>query len=66
MNVTELEVEMLRYGDKDQQLADALGISRPSLIDRKTGKVDFRRAEIDLIQKRYSLAPERVVEIFLS
>lgn len=64
MNTKELKVEMVRYGDTDATLAEVLGITRPSVSAKKSGKIPFKRDEIKIISERYNLSPERVVEIF--
>jgi transcriptional regulator with XRE-family HTH domain len=66
MNKTELSVEMLRHGDNQEKLADALGISSVSLSKKINDKGEFSRGEISTIASRYQLTPERLAEIFFA
>lgn len=66
MNNKKLRAEMLRYGDKAEDLARVLKISRQSLSKRQNKHVEFSRSEIEKIANRYSLSAEQVYEIFFA
>ena len=61
----ELRAEMARYGDRQEDLAAAMGISAVSLSAKINGDRDFTQGEIALIAMRYSLTAEGIVRIFL-
>lgn len=56
---------MARWGDTQNSLARALGISLSCLNAKINGKTDFWGSEIAFIKKRYSLTPLEVNSIFL-
>lgn len=62
----ELKAVMARYGDRQEDLAEALGISPPTLSDKINGKVDFWRAEVEVIALRYNLTAEDIRRIFFT
>lgn len=64
MNTIELNVEMLRHGDKGETLANALGIARATLSAKLNGKAEFTHDEMVKIRNRYELDADRFVEIF--
>lgn len=66
MNKQELRAAMARYGDRQEDLAGALGMSPPTLSDKINGKVDFWRAEIEIIALRYKLTAEDIIRIFFT
>lgn len=66
MNKQELRAVMARYGDRQEDLAGALGMAPPTLSDKINGKVDFWRAEIEAIALRYKLTAEDIVRIFFT
>lgn len=66
MNSTELEVEMLRFGDSGEVLSKYLEITAPTFSNKKNGKSEFTQGEIKKIAIRYSLTPERTSEIFFA
>lgn len=66
MNTKLLNVEMLLHGDNQGTLAEALGISRPSLSAKIHGKRDFSQSEILFIKNRYNLKAKAVDDIFFS
>lgn len=66
MNTAELKVEMLRNGDKNSDLASALGISE-SRVSAKVNaweNAKFTDEEKIIIKNRYSLSEKRFMEIF--
>lgn len=62
----ELKAVMTRYGDRQEDLAKALGISERALSDKINGKADFWRGEIEAIALRYKLSAEDVQRIFFA
>ena len=68
MNKKELFAAMARYGDKQIDLAAALGLSRTRLsqkINEYNGAV-FNQPEINVIRKRYNLSDTDVCNIFFA
>lgn len=69
-----LKAKMALYGDDQNSLAAALGISYPRLsakmnakqVTEKVKAATFTLAEVRIIMERYSLTPEEVVAIFLT
>ena len=68
MNRNKLLGIMKSYGDRQQDLAEYIGISQTRLSAklRNRGGADFTRPEISMIIKRYSLTGEEVVGIFFA
>lgn len=66
MSKQELKAVMVRYGDRQEDLAKALNMSERALSDKINGKVDFWRAEIEAIALRYKLTTEDVQRIFFA
>lgn len=62
----ELKSVMVKYGDRQEDLAAYLGISERGLSDKINGKADFWRAEIEAIALRYKLSAEDVQRIFFA
>lgn len=62
----ELKAVMARFGDKQEDLANALGLSSAGLSNRINGFTDFRRNEIEIIIMRYKLSPDDVKRIFFA
>lgn len=68
-----LKSKMALYGDKQNDLAAALGITIQRLSEKMNSKqvtekvkpAAFTLAEVRIIMERYSLTPEEVVAIFL-
>lgn len=68
MNKNELLAAMVRNGDRQTDLASALGISRSTLsakINEKNGSA-FNQHEIKTIRLRYKLSDEDVCKIFFA
>ncbi len=66
MNKNKLISVMVKYGDTQRVLAEALGITRVTLcskINEKHGAV-FTQPEMRIIKTRYSLTDKEVAEIF--
>ena len=66
LNSTELKVAMLRFNDKQEDLANALGITPALLSARINSKIEFKRNEIQIILDRYSLSMEDTKRIFFA
>lgn len=66
MNKPLMRAEMMKYGDSQKDLANALGISLSRLNLKINGGADFRQAEILFIKDRYKLKPEEIDAIFFS
>lgn len=64
MNKKELRACMARYGDTNQTLAEALGISQVAFSKKINAITDFRQNEIKKIILRYDLDPESLNTIF--
>lgn len=68
MNKEELKAEMIRYGDTQSTLAEAMGISRTRFntkLNERRG-ASFTQPEIAFIRMRYRLNAQRLVAIFFS
>ena len=61
----EFRAEMVRFGDRQEDLAAALGIATVTLSAKINGDRDFTQGEILQIAIRYNLTAEAVVRIFL-
>ena len=64
MNSCVLKSVMVKNGDNQEKLAEALDMQVSGLNLRINGKIEFRRSEINKIRKRYSLSPEETIDIF--
>ena len=64
MNTKELRALIVRNGDTQSVLADAMGLPVSALNQRINGKIEFRRNEINFIKKRYNLTPAETDTIF--
>lgn len=62
----ELRAAMARYGDRQEDLANTLGLTTSGLSVKVNGAVDFKRNEIELIMLRYNLSPDEVQRIFFA
>lgn len=49
---------MQKNGDRSQELARAIGVSRSCFSAKINGKSNFNQREIRMIKERYSLSPE--------
>lgn len=73
MNKELLKSKMALFGDTQNDLAEALGISFQRLsakmntkqVSEKVKPATFTLQEVRIIMERYQLTPEEVVEIFL-
>lgn len=67
MNKPLLRSMMALHGDTNKTLADYLGISVKSLIDKiNENGTEFKQSEIAAIKKRYNLTDEQVIQIFFN
>ena len=66
MDMNLLRYFMGRHGDKQSDLAKAIGIPQSALSDRMNGKRSFRQDEMNIIRKRYSLSAEQLQAIFFA
>ena len=66
INKLELKAVMVRYGDRQEDLADAIGISLSALNMRINGSIPFRQPEIEKIALRYNLSAEDIQRIFFA
>lgn len=66
MNKNKLVSKMKLYGDTQESLAEAIGISVQRLNAKinQTGGAEFTMSEIRAIKIRYNLTSEEVDEIF--
>ena len=69
--VTVVNMNLLRYfmsehGDLQADLAKALSLPQSALSARMNGKTDFRKSEMEVIRKRYSLSAEDLQAIFFA
>jgi len=66
MNKNLFESHMKRFGDTQQSLASAMGISLSRLnakINEREG-AEFTQTEIEFIAKRYSMSGRELVAVF--
>ena len=68
MNKNELEAIMKRFGDTQETLANALGISRACLNSKINERNDasFTQPEIQRIKQRYSLTCSQLETVFFA
>ena len=68
MSRNRLKGVMVAHGDRQSDLAEAIGVSPSCLnhkINGKNGK-EFRESEIKKIADRYDMSPTEVFEIFFA
>lgn len=65
MNKELLEPIMRAHGDKNKDLAAAIGMSVPNFSTIWNSRGEFALKYIRLIARRYSLTPEQVYKIFI-
>ena len=66
MNSNELKAAMARNNDTQEKLAEFLGIQTSGVNARISGKIDFRRSEINKIRERYNLSDKETINIFFN
>jgi len=57
---------MNRHNETQQALANALHMAQSALSKRMNGEIDFRKNEMEAIQKRYSLSADDMQAIFFA
>lgn len=66
MNKQELKAVMVRNGDRQEDLAAAIGMSGSALSARLNGVTPFTQPEIEKIILRYKLTAEDIQRIFFA
>ena len=67
MNINKLKSKMVEFGDTQNDLAGAMGISLSRLNAKiNNNNADFRRNEIVFISDRYNLDAEEIEDIFFA
>lgn len=64
MNKKRLVLLMRRHGDRQSDLAEAIGLSRSRLSAKINSKASFTQPEILAIKRRYRLSGQELDEIF--
>ncbi|MBO7710741.1 MAG: DUF739 family protein [Lachnospiraceae bacterium] len=64
MNSNLLKSMIVKNGDTQEKLAEAMGMAVSALNLRINGRIEFRRNEINFIKHRYKLSSEELDEIF--
>jgi len=64
MNSNMLKSVIVKNGDTQAKLADAMGMQVSALNQRINGQIEFRRNEINFIKNRYNLSADEVDVIF--
>lgn len=64
MNSNLLKSVIVKHGDTQEKLAEAMGLAVSALNLRINGHIEFRRNEINFIKNRYHLSGTEVDEIF--
>ena len=64
MNANLLKAVIIKNGDTQAILAEAMGLPVSALSQRISGKIEFRRNEIRFIKNRYNLTAEETDDIF--
>ncbi|NLG58526.1 MAG: XRE family transcriptional regulator [Clostridiales bacterium] len=68
MNAKLLRSKMVLFGDTNNSLAEALGLSAQRLsekINERNG-AQFTQGEIEIIKYRYDLSSQEVIDIFFT
>ena len=66
MNSNLLKSVIIKNGDTQEKLAEAMGLPASALNMRINGKIEFRRNEINFIKQRYQLSSEEIDDIFFT
>ena len=61
-----LKATIIKNGDTQETLAEAMGLITSGLNMRINGHIEFRRNEINFIKNRYNLTSGEVDEIFFT
>lgn len=62
----ELRAVIIRYGDRQEDLAAELGITPATLSKKMNGESVFTQPEIEIIALRYKLSAEDIQKIFFA
>lgn len=66
MNSNLLKATIVKNGDTQGKLAEAMGINTSCLNMRINGKTEFRGSEINFIKNRYHLSNDEINSIFFA
>ena len=66
INKNLLKSKIALYGDNQGTLAEAIGITEPTMSQKLNAKREFTQGEIQEIARRYDLSPAEVTEIFFA
>jgi len=66
MNKQLFKMHMVKNGDTQAMLAEALRLPQSAVSARINGKTGFRQDEINLIRKRWNLSDQETVDIFFA
>ena len=66
MNSNLLKATIVKNGDTQEKLAEAMGLQTSGLNMRINGHVEFRRNEINFIKQRYGLTTDEIDAIFFT
>ena len=66
MNSNLLKAMIVKNGDTQEKLAEAMGLPTSALNMRINGKIEFRRNEINFIKQRYNLTNDEIDSIFFA
>ena len=61
-----LKMHMDKYGDRQKDLANVLGLSETYTSRKINGHVEFTRREMDTIRERYNMTNDEFVSCFFS
>ena len=66
MDTNLLKSKMVLKGDTQNDLANALDVSRATLSFKMNQRTNFKQSEIDIITKRYELSSDEIRQIFFN
>ena len=66
MNSNLLKSVIIKNGDTQETLAEAMGLQTSGLNMRINGHIEFRRNEINFIKQRYGLSSKEIDCIFFT
>ena len=66
MNSRLLKATIVKNGDTQEKLAEAMGLQTSGLNMRINGHTEFRRNEINFIKNRYGLTSDEIDSIFFT
>ncbi len=66
MNSNLLKATIVKNGDTQEKLAEAMGLQTSGLNMRINGHIEFRRNEIIFIKQRYGLTTDEIDAIFFT